>query len=75
MVKHRPQKVHECAVLALGHSILLRSTSDGQLVPDDVVRQVLFEVVGQVFASVVSAQNFDLFRPRARVVLMNQQTL
>ncbi len=40
-----------------------------------MVRQVLLGVVGQVFASVVSAQHFDLLRARARVVLMKQQTL
>ncbi len=38
--------------------ILLQSIRDGQLVLDSVVRQVLLEVVGQVFASVVSAQHF-----------------
>ncbi len=75
VVKHRPHKVHECAVHALGHPILLRSIRDGQLVLDAVVGQVLLEVVGQVFASVVSAQHFDLFRARARVALMKQQTL
>ncbi len=34
VVKHRPHKVHECAVHALGHPILLRSICDGQLVLD-----------------------------------------
>ncbi len=55
--------------------ILLRIVRDRQLVLDAVVGQVLLEVFGQVFASVVSAQNFDLIRARARVVLMKHQTL
>ncbi len=36
---------------------------DGQLVLDAMVRQVLLEVVGQVFASVVSAQHLIFSEP------------
>ncbi len=45
LVQHTTNKIHESAVHALSHPILLRSICNGELVVDTVGGEVRFEIV------------------------------